>query len=331
MPNQHYGAHEIMEMHEVLNTAIDGINTLQLYMPLIRDEELHHIVGNQLRFMIDEYNRLVHLVNGRGAGQAIPYRGVSAVTAMATAPMTMSTVNPSNPQLDDRDVASVALSLHKSTARLRLNAALECADPEMRQALVQGTTNCVNQAYEVWGYMNRRGYYPLATMQESEQTQLLRGYQPLAADLTRPAIPAMPQPAMVTSPQGQWPGTAAPLYQQPVSQILSSTGGIGSATSAFGGAAGAFGGATSAYGGAAGAFGGGALQAGTEAIVSGQPVSSASQIFSSPVYREQATYEATESAQAGELMNAVSSPADNPTPGRSPAKRKSAPSTTTES
>lgn len=54
-----YGAHEIMELHEVLTDIIDGINQFQLYRSHAEDSQLRSILDNQVQFMMNEYNEIV--------------------------------------------------------------------------------------------------------------------------------------------------------------------------------------------------------------------------------------------------------------------------------
>ncbi|WP_134684666.1 spore coat protein [Brevibacillus migulae] len=255
MQTHQYGAHEVMELHEVMNATIDGINTCQLYMPHTQDPELRQILTNQLQFMTDEYNRLVHLINGRGAGMAIPYRPrTNGFQQTGMTPVNAMMPNANAQQLDDRDISSAVLGIHKSGAKIRMNAALECADWEIRRTLMQGANNCANQAYDIWGYMNRRGYYPLHSMQEIANNHILRGYQPspseavpggfsiptaapavmgetLYSNNVMPSANAMPsanmmmqtsQPMMQASqPMMQTSQTMMQSYAQPASQPVS--------------------------------------------------------------------------------------------------------------
>lgn len=186
-----YGAHEIMELHEVMSASIDGINTVQLYLTHIRDQTLKQMILNQLQFMTEEHNRLVHLVNGRGGGAAVPYRPLNVRSSQTIGIAgQMNTGNyPDVQQLGDRDVSSAILGLHKSSAKMRMSAALECADAEIRSTLIQGATNCANLAYELWTYMNNHGYTQLVSLPEAANAQLLHGYQPL-----NPLSPVMQMP-----------------------------------------------------------------------------------------------------------------------------------------
>lgn len=184
----HLGAHETMEVHEVLTATIDGINLLQLYRPIVKDQRLVQILDNQLQFTISEYNQTIQNLNQQGLSQAVPYRSMRTVAPVygLDNPASQSpniTVN----QMDDRDVASGMLGLHKSSAKMKIVAALECANPQLRSMMQQGAVNCSEQAYEVWLYMNQAGFYQVPTMMESTTNTVLNGYQPAgnAANLTQ--------------------------------------------------------------------------------------------------------------------------------------------------
>ena len=176
----HLGAHEVMEIHEVLLDTIDGINKFQMFAGFIRDGQLHSILDKHLQFMTQEYNNTVQALNNMGYAQAIPYRN------------SMPNYNPSyglnNPaphsprrsaqEIDDRDIAFGMLSTHKSSAIRRMMASLECADPQIREIIQQGAINCSQQAYDVWSFMNQRGFYQVPTMKERTTGTVLSTYTP---------------------------------------------------------------------------------------------------------------------------------------------------------
>lgn len=180
-----------MEIHEVLTDAIDGINQFQLYRPHARDPQLVQMLDRQLQFISNEYNALVNMVQQHGAGQAVPYRAPKQFQPVYgldhPAPMAPNT---SAQQMDDRDVASGMLGCHKASAWMKMVAALECGNPELRRALQQGAINCAEMAYEVWQYMNDRGYYQVPTMKEITTNTVVNMYQPAAPMQT--AAPVQP-------------------------------------------------------------------------------------------------------------------------------------------
>ncbi|MBE3572617.1 MAG: spore coat protein [Moorella humiferrea] len=177
----HYGAHEVMEIHEVLSDTIDGINQFQLYRPHVKDPQLHSILDKQLQFMTQEYNNMVQAINQRGITQAVPYRlpRTAAPVYGLNNPETQKP-NTSIQDMDDRDVASGMLGCHKASAAFRMMASLECADLELRRMLQQGAINCAEQAYEVWQYMNQKGYYQVPTMKDVTTSTMINAYSPAA-------------------------------------------------------------------------------------------------------------------------------------------------------
>jgi len=179
--NQQLGAHELLECHEVLNATIDGINQFQLYQPHCKDPELVNILQNQINFMINEYNTMVQLLQNKAQQTNIgTYRTIKNTTpSYGMTNAQPETPNTSVNEMDDQDVASGMLTASKASAVLRMQAALECADPQLRNFMIQGARNCADQAYEVWKYMNQRGYYPVPTFQEATAQSIINHYQPI--------------------------------------------------------------------------------------------------------------------------------------------------------
>ncbi|QRG69202.1 spore coat protein [Brevibacillus choshinensis] len=238
MQSHPYGAHEVIELHEVLNSAVDVINTAHLYVPYIRDPQLAQMVHHQLQFMQGEYNGLVFTIQGLGAGELLPYRPMrnhSAAMATVAQPQHGHWTEPHYAaQMDDRDVASALLGMHKNGAKLKMAAALEAGHPQIRDLLLQGSVNCAKQAYEVWGYMQQRGYYTWAAMPDETNSELLRGYQPIRSQTesglgqeTTSPMPAPPAASLMKEPvngarvappdpnQNLTPVNAAPVFSPP--------------------------------------------------------------------------------------------------------------------
>lgn len=181
MMNQQLGAHELIELHEVLCDTIDGINQFQLYQPHCQDQQLQNILQNQINFMTNEYNSMVRMLssktNAGNIGSIRPANTNFSPTYGLRNP-SPNQPNTSMNQMDDRDVASGMLGCHKASATMRMHAALECADPEIRSTIIQGAKNCADQAYEVWQYMNSKGYYQVPTLKDMTAQTFSNMYQP---------------------------------------------------------------------------------------------------------------------------------------------------------
>lgn len=180
------GAHEVMEVHEVLTKSINGINTVQLIANQIKDPQLRTVVNNQFQFMVQEYNSLVQALNqrtGQTGAQAMNQQrnyqqGMNQNISMYHShtnytpayglnnPATNSPIS-SATELQDQDIASIILGIHKASAAAKAIASLECADPQLRRMILQGVVNCNEQAYEVWQYMNQKGFYQVPTLKQT--------------------------------------------------------------------------------------------------------------------------------------------------------------------
>ncbi|MDQ0230027.1 spore coat protein [Metabacillus malikii] len=181
MNNKQLGAHEMLECHEVLMCAINGINQFQLYQPYCQDEELKNILQNQLSFITNEYNTLVNALKQRMNIGTLPevktnsnFTPQYGLNAQAVAEIPNASVN----QMNDRDVSASMLGFHKSSGIMKMHAALECTDVHIREMLIQSAKNCADQAYEIWSYMNKQGYYQVPTFDQMTSNTLMNSYQP---------------------------------------------------------------------------------------------------------------------------------------------------------
>jgi spore coat protein CotF len=174
------GAHEVMELHEILSETVTGINTAQLYNEHCQDPQLKGLVNKQLEFMTNEYNSMVNTISQHGFQEAVPYRVSNNYSpTYGLRNPSSQTPNMSASHVDDQDVASALLGIHKTSASKRMTGSLECSNPQLRRMLVQGAINCADQAYDVWQYMNSKGYYQVPTMQQNTTDTLINTYQPM--------------------------------------------------------------------------------------------------------------------------------------------------------
>lgn len=192
-----FGAHETLEVHEVLTSAINGINHFQLLRPYIKDRQLQQILDRQLQFMTNEYNGTVRALQQQGQEQAIPYRSpINLAPIYGLDHPAEQSPNASMNQIDDRDVASGMLGCHKASASMKMIASLECANPQLRHLMQQGAINCSEQAYEVWQYMNQQGYYQVPTMKDVTTNTVMNTYQPANANINMINATPQQQPVM---------------------------------------------------------------------------------------------------------------------------------------
>lgn len=184
-----FSTHETMEMHEVLNESACMIDHYAMYLNQCRDPELRSILERQQRHMIDSYNAIVNLTQSQGIDVSRAPRPVGATTTGMTmegrpeygiGQGTTAVPRPDLKTLSDRAISTGALIFHKCGAVRSTNAALECANPHLRNLLATAARSCVEMSYELFQYMNQKGWYPVTLMPQQAMNQMQQTYQPPA-------------------------------------------------------------------------------------------------------------------------------------------------------
>ena len=176
--SQKFGALELIEAHEVLNDHIDGINQLELYRSHIKDQSLMQILDKQINHMYGNYQTLVNYLQNMGAGSVASYRApkVTGIRYGLRQPQPMEP-NANVNMMDDRDVASGMMGSTKASALLCTTAALECADPNLRNMITNCAVSSINQAYELFQFMNQKGMYQVPTLAEQTTQTMMHSYR----------------------------------------------------------------------------------------------------------------------------------------------------------
>jgi spore coat protein CotF len=178
-----YGAHETMEVHEILNEKINLINHFSLYAQQSQNQALRQMIERHMQSAIQAYDQLVAYTHDyRAAERTMQAYGMPSVQPQQIEyglhnPMPM--MPQMQGQLTDMQIVSALLACHKNSAKNHMIAALECADPNIRQMLINGSLTCANQAYEVFFFMNQQGIYQVPTMQDHTAKTFLHSYQPM--------------------------------------------------------------------------------------------------------------------------------------------------------
>ncbi|WP_028560464.1 spore coat protein [Paenibacillus pinihumi] len=182
-----FGARETLEAHEILTEKKNAIEQLSFYAAQAQAPELRSILENQLGSMKSGYNQMVGYTHDYSAAQA----GVPTYQPPQLSPehIRYGLRHPADQQVQlgggsaalfsDGQIASYALTCHKNGAKNQMNAALECADPNVRQMMIDGSLSCANQAYELFAYMNRQGSYQIPTMHDHTAKTYLHLYHPV--------------------------------------------------------------------------------------------------------------------------------------------------------
>lgn len=174
-----HGAHEVLDVHEVLSTIIGGLDQMVLFRDKINSPELLSILDRQYAFMLDEYNITVEAFK-TGKDPKHPTRSYN----MQIGNEFSYGLTPSEPKkpiqaatdLNDSIIAGFLLGMHKAGATGKTAAALEATNPVVRRVLQDSVPNCVEMAYEISLYQNKMGEYQVPKLSPSDMSTMLHMY-----------------------------------------------------------------------------------------------------------------------------------------------------------
>jgi spore coat protein CotF len=186
-PQFNHGAHEILDVHEVLCMAVGTLNKYTMLRPMVKDSELLDILNRQYTFIQQEYNTTLECFQS-GKDPAVPTKsykmkqdnnvqyGLKA--KQPTAPIESET------EINDEIISSFMLGSLKSSAVFKTNAALEATNPVVRRVLADSLPNCIEMAYEVSLYQNKHGYYQVPQLTEADMQTVQQSYAPAKQTVT---------------------------------------------------------------------------------------------------------------------------------------------------
>lgn len=182
-----FGAHETMEVHECLMEKINAITHFNLYAKEAKHPQLLDMIARHQQEELRSYNEIVSLT--RGSQQFQPVSPRTDIQGVSHQQIQYGLNNPPqytpqmNTALSDAEIAIAMLLCHKNGARNCSWAALECADPNLRMAMQNSAATCMNQAYEVFLFMNEQGMYQIPTMKDHTTQNFLNSYQPAGSQM----------------------------------------------------------------------------------------------------------------------------------------------------
>lgn len=186
-----FGAHETMEVHEILNEKINMLNHFSLYAQQARDPMVKDLLYRHLQAGAQHYDQVVGYTHDYSAAQ----QGGASPAYMQTPQVHPGQIvygldNPANvaPMMmrggfTDQQILMAVLSCHKNSAKNHMAASLEASDPNVRSMLLDGAVACNNMAYETFLLLNRMGQYQVPTMHDHTAKTYLHTYQPMQAHM----------------------------------------------------------------------------------------------------------------------------------------------------
>lgn len=177
-----FGAHETLEVHEILNEKINFLNHFQWYAQQVQNGQVRQLIERHIQTAVQSYDQLVAYTHDYNAAnqrqQAYSQPNVQPQNIQYGLNNPPQQAPQAQGRFNDQQILSAVLSCHKNSARNHLHAALETADPNIRQILINGAVTCANQAYETFLLLNQQGQYQVPTLNDHTAKTFLHSYQP---------------------------------------------------------------------------------------------------------------------------------------------------------
>lgn len=182
-----FGAHETMEVNEVLLEKVNMITHFNLYAQSTKNQRLLDMLMRHQQEEIRTYDEILAYTHDYNRFNPVPprtnVRGITPQQIQYGVNQPPQMQPQSDAAMTDRDVAIAMLQCHKNASMNGLRATLECADPNLRQMLLNSCANCVNQAYEVFLFLNEQNEYQVPELNSRIAKDFLHRYQPSGQQL----------------------------------------------------------------------------------------------------------------------------------------------------
>lgn len=180
-PQQNFGGHELLDLHEVLGDMIGGLEQYLLYEQHIQDQALSSILQKQRTFLTQLYNTIIETLKS-GQDPSVPTQtyqmteGNNIIYGMQ--PSAPKSPSQNMNELNDECISGFMLGILKTHATGFTAAALESNNPVLRRILSDSVPNIIEMAYEVFLYQNKHQYYQVPQLQVHDMQTLINGFAP---------------------------------------------------------------------------------------------------------------------------------------------------------
>jgi spore coat protein CotF len=174
-----HGAHEVLDLHEVLGGIIGLQEQYMMFRQNIQDQELLNILDHQKQFVTEQYNIMVEAFS---TGQD-PSKPTSSYkmnqdnnVIYGLTPSQPSKPKQSVQEINDQCYSSFMMGLCKACATSLTAASLEATNPVVRRVLADSIPNFVEMAYEIFLYQNKNQYYQVPQLSQQDMQQMINSY-----------------------------------------------------------------------------------------------------------------------------------------------------------
>src|SRR5699024_9819916 len=181
-PQQNFGGHELMDLHEALGDLVGGMGQYLLYEQHIQDKALASILQRHKTFLSQLYNTIVDTLK-TGQDPAVRTQTYNKTEnnniIYIMKPSSLKIPAKSVNEITDECISGFMLGALKENATTFTTASLEANNPVLRRILADSVPNLIEMAYEVFLYQNKHQYYQVPQLQAQDMQQITNGFAPI--------------------------------------------------------------------------------------------------------------------------------------------------------
>lgn len=185
VPNQFmHAGHEMFDANEAIRTLAGGLEQCLLYEQHVQDPELKGIMQRHKAFNTQLYNTMIEtLKTGQKPSVSTHVykmeQGTDNLTIYGTKPAQPKPPAASVQDISDKCISGFVLGNLKAAASGCTMAALEATNPVMRRVFADSVPNLIEEAYEIFLYANKKGYYQVPQLKDEDMQNMMSGYAPI--------------------------------------------------------------------------------------------------------------------------------------------------------
>lgn len=177
---QQFGAHELLDADEAIDTLVGGIEHFVLYDEHVQDAQLKNIMQRQKAALTQIYNSLIDTMKS-GQDPAVKTQTYLMEESDTKTTFGMQPSSPKAPiqsvsELNDECISSAILGHIKAIASEFTLAALEATHPVLRRIFSDSIPNVIEMGYEMYLYQNAKQYYEVPQLSPQDMQTIVNSF-----------------------------------------------------------------------------------------------------------------------------------------------------------
>lgn len=175
-----FGAHELLDADEAIDTLVGGIEHFVIYDHFVQDTHLKNIMQKQKSALTQIYNSLIDTMKSgqdpQVKTQTYLMDNQNTQTSFGMQPSSPKAPIQSIDELNDECISSSVLGHLKAIASEFTLAALEATHPVLRRIFSDSIPNVIEMGYEIYLYQNEKQYYEVPQLSAQDMQIIVDGF-----------------------------------------------------------------------------------------------------------------------------------------------------------